>query len=87
MSTQYNLRVIGPGLSNWRDIEGWAWCSEEVREWHFITRLVNVIEELVGRELNYILESRGLRNDETAVHQIVIVGLTQETHFEEGSGE
>ena len=69
--------------------------------------MVDVFEELAGRELNDIVESRGLRDDETAVNQlceawlvyvakitfdktssitnVLIFGLTYETHFEEGS--
>jgi hypothetical protein len=68
--------------------------------------LVDVYEELAGRELNIIVESLGLRNDETAINQLceawlvarinfdntsitnfLIAGLTNETHFEEGSRE
>ena len=33
-------------------------------------RLVDVFEELAGRELNFIIESRRLRNDWTAINQL-----------------
>ena len=69
--------------------------------------MVNVFEEFLGRELNVIVESRGLRDDKAAINQlceawlvasinfddtslitnVMIVSLTQETHFEEGSSE
>ena len=88
------------------------WCERLKEQWErapcrWAYRLVNVGEELAGRELNDIFERRGWRDDETAINQlcetqlvvkinfdetssitdITIVGLTQETHFEEGSRE
>ena len=33
-------------------------------------RLVDVFEELAGRELYFIIKSRGLRNDRTAIRQL-----------------
>ena len=32
--------------------------------------MVDVLEELAGRELNNIIERRGLRDDETAIGQL-----------------
>ena len=70
--------------------------------------MVNVGEELAGRELDFIVERRGFGDDETAINQlcreawlmarlnfnrtssitnIPILGLTDETHFEEGCSE
>ena len=70
-------------------------------------RLVDVFEELTGRELNFIIESWRFGDNWTAINQLyeawledgikfdgsssitnfMILGLTQETHFEEGSSK
>ena len=69
-------------------------------------RLIDVFEELARRELNFIIESRGLRDDWTTVNHLygarlvarikfdissitnlMVLLLTQETHFEVGSSE
>ena len=69
--------------------------------------MVNVGEELAGRELDFIVERRRFGDDEAAISQlceawlvarinfdnsslitdVVIIGLTYETHFGEGSRE
>jgi hypothetical protein len=66
---------------------------------------LDVLEELAGRELYYIIKSSGLWDDKTAINQlcepssvagikcgniityIVIIGLSQETHLEEGGSK
>ena len=44
-------------------------------------RLVDVCEELLGRELNDIFESRGLRDDETAINQLCGAWLVARINF------
>ena len=81
------------------------WWARTMRKRAY--RLVDVCEELAGRELNDIIESGGFRDDWTAISQlceawlmtrisfdhtssitnVLIVALTNETHFEEGSTE
>jgi hypothetical protein len=66
---------------------------------------LDVLEELAGRELYYIIKSSGFGDDKTAINQLcepssvaeikcgniitnmVVVGLSQETHLEEGGSK
>jgi hypothetical protein len=45
-------------------------CEDNEKKSRSAYRLVDVREELAGRELNNIIESRGLRDDETAIDQL-----------------
>jgi hypothetical protein len=47
--------------------------------------LVDVSDELARRELNDILESRGLRDDETAINQLCEAWLVARINFDNTS--
>ena len=49
------------------------WLQWSISQWAY--RLVDVSKELTGRELNFIVERRGLRDEETAISQLWEVWL------------
>jgi hypothetical protein len=46
---------------------------------------LDVGEELAGRELNDIVESRGCGDDETAINQLCETGLVERINFDKSS--